>query len=114
MKFEDFIAAQLSGLTYGKLNVQLPGDHLLTFGNPSEELRATVIVHDPSFLRDLPVNPWLCLGESYVDGKWDVEGNRLVDLLGMIWARRSKKINRAFGLLGRAFRHKNRRRPAKR
>ena len=59
----------LKRIRHGRL-VLISGDQNRAYGDPESDLEGTLIVHDPSFFRDLVRGGEVALGQSYVDGKW--------------------------------------------
>jgi cyclopropane-fatty-acyl-phospholipid synthase len=75
----------LEGITHGQLTVRNPDGREYSFGPIGETPQVRLLVHDPRFyarvLRDADVG----LGESYMDGWWEVANGRVVDLMALIY-----------------------------
>lgn len=72
----------------GRLQVQLTDGSTFVFGNDDSPLRANLHVNHPLFFDRLLKDGSLGLGESYLDGWWDVKHNRLVELIGILLCNR--------------------------
>lgn len=70
-------------ITYGTLRVTWPDGRVERFGTgdtPEEAIRLT----DASAIRELAMRPVLALGECYMDGRMQVDEDRLFDLLTLL------------------------------
>lgn len=74
----------LESIQHGHLVVRNPDGHERSFGHPGQSPSARLLVHDPRFYSRLLSDAALGLGESYMDGWWDVEDGRIVELMGLI------------------------------
>ena len=64
--------AALSRITGGRLELVEPDGRRFAFGDPREELSATVEVHSPAFYRAM-LGGSVGMGEAYRDGVWDCD-----------------------------------------
>jgi cyclopropane-fatty-acyl-phospholipid synthase len=69
----------------GYLLVTTPEGDRFEFGNPSSLPRAHLIIKYREFYERLLCGGALALGESYMDGWWEIEGGKLTDFFGIIW-----------------------------
>lgn len=70
----------LERIRYGRLRL-VSGGRERVFGDPDSHLEGTLIVHDPSFFRDVALDAEVGLGRAYVHEKWsspDLEDLALV------------------------------------
>ena len=82
---ERLVYALLDGLQDGSLIVRDPAGRERTVGDAADTTPALrVSIHHPDLYRRLLRDSGLALGESYVDGWWDVDAGRIVDLLALI------------------------------
>ncbi len=70
----------------GCLEIANPRGQRFSFGDPSSHLRANLIVKHSDFYKRVLGSASLGLGESYMDGWWEVEGGRLMEFIGVVWA----------------------------
>ena len=56
-----------------ELDERFEGGRRLHFGSPSAPLRARVLVRDPSVYRRIAVAKSIGLGQSYAEGRWEVD-----------------------------------------
>lgn len=82
-------------IRYGTLTVVEPDGRRHTFG--AGEPSATWVLRKPGTARRILLNPGANLGETYLDGEWDVEGGALADLLTVL------RVNMERNLPGRSF-----------
>ncbi|NBO20182.1 MAG: hypothetical protein EBV03_13375, partial [Proteobacteria bacterium] len=75
----------LSAVTGGTLTVIDPYGATFTFGAPGPIPAVTLRILHPDFFPRVLAGGSLALGESYVDGWWDVDGSRLVDLFQLLF-----------------------------
>jgi cyclopropane-fatty-acyl-phospholipid synthase len=73
----------LEELGEGYMELSLPGDREFEFGARGSEPQAHWLVYDSRCFARILGGGALALGESYVDGWWDEEHDRLVDLIGI-------------------------------
>jgi cyclopropane-fatty-acyl-phospholipid synthase len=76
----------LRHISWGSVELITSDGEVHTFGDGNEGPRVGVVVHDASFLWRLVLNPSIVVGDSYVDGQWDLTKGRLAELFGIIWA----------------------------
>jgi cyclopropane-fatty-acyl-phospholipid synthase len=69
----------------GCLLVTTPDGDRIEFGNPYSLPRAHLIIKYREFYERLLSGGALALGESYMDGWWEIEGGKLTDFFGIIW-----------------------------
>lgn len=74
----------LSCIHTGKLTVRTPRGSEYTFGKADSALKARWLIHDKKLLTRILYNPSLGLGESYMQGAWDIEHDRLDKFFGII------------------------------
>lgn len=77
-----------STIRWGGLHCVQPDGSTSTIGNTTEGPQVTVTVHHTDFERRVLLGGSLALGESYVDGWWDVPGDDLVPLFQILFASR--------------------------
>jgi cyclopropane-fatty-acyl-phospholipid synthase len=73
-------------ISWGSLKFVTPDRDVVRIGEKDATVRATVTVRDPNLLRRIAKGGSLALGESYVDGEWDVEGEDLVSFFRVLFA----------------------------
>ena len=76
----------LSKLEEGTIVVQEPNGQQHVFGEKQGSPSVCWKIHEEKVYDRILRGGSLALGESYVDGWWDVEGDRLVDFIGILWA----------------------------
>ncbi len=69
-------------ITKGSLKVVLPDGRAASYGEG--EPSATWVIHSKSALGRMLAHPQLNLGETYIDGGWDVEDGSLHDLITLL------------------------------
>ncbi len=85
MPFVSRVESLLSRIRRGRLRL-IVGGQPRVFGDPHSELEGTLVVHDPSFFRDVVRDGEIGLGEAYVKQKWsatDLDDVALVLLLNV-------------------------------
>ena len=82
MRLIDFMLAGF--IREGTLNVTYPDGTRRRYGTGAPE--AGVRITSPDFLRRLALSPELTVGEGYVDGMLEIEGDDLHGLLGLLLA----------------------------
>lgn len=80
-----------TGIVHGKLRLIDHSGNLHEFGAKSEAVTTTIRVHNGDFFERLRRGGSLALGESYVEGWWDVEDSTLVDLFKLLFANQLEK-----------------------
>lgn len=83
---QKLVQKYLSHIQQGSLRLQLPSSEVLAFGSPHSPDPITMLVHDFRFFPRLIWGGSLALGESYMDGLWDIENDRLVDFFRIVFA----------------------------
>ncbi len=68
-KYRRLIFALLSKLDEASVEI-IEGDEHLIFGERSATLNGKIVVHDPSFYKDVVLNGSIGGAEAYIDGKW--------------------------------------------
>lgn len=92
----------LKQISAGHLSLLCPDGTLLEYGDPDASLRARVYVNNPDFFPRVVSGASLALGETYVDGWWDVEGDRIHDFLALLLRNRLyEKVRESFPTLVR-------------
>jgi cyclopropane-fatty-acyl-phospholipid synthase len=74
----------LQEIEKGYLVIAAPGQAEFHFGKPDSALKARWSAHNPAAYWAILQKGSLGLGESYVDGWWSVEDNRIADLIGIL------------------------------
>lgn len=74
----------LSTIRTGHLEILCPDGTLLEYGDRQAELHARVSVRNQKFFSRALSGASLSLGETYVEGWWEVEGDRICDFLGIL------------------------------
>ncbi len=77
-----FVKLLEKSIRHGTLHLRLPDGSTHTFGSGPPEV--TWRIHSRRAVRRILRNPDLQLGETYVEGLWDVEGDDLVGLLEVL------------------------------
>lgn len=72
-------------ITEGCLRITTPYGEILEFGDSSSRLQAHLSVKHKEFFQRILCGGALALGESYMDGSWEVEGGKLSDFFAIIW-----------------------------
>lgn len=91
----------------GRLSVQLPDGATFFFGRDDLFLRAKLIIKHPLFFERVVKEASLGLGESYMDGWWDVQDNQVAQFIGiMLCNKLHEKIKGHWGLLLKATWHR--------
>ncbi len=70
------------GLKRGQLSLHLPGGCIETVG--SGHPHADWILHKPGTLKRIALDPEMMLGETYMDGEWDIPHGKLSALLEVL------------------------------
>lgn len=77
-----FLAKLLEkGIQHGHLTLFDAHGRRYVFGDAATRPRAAIRLHDPALHRALAVNPWLKVGEAYMDGTLTIEDGTLTDFL---------------------------------
>ncbi len=71
--YERLVVDALSGMTAGRLRLELPSGENLMIGSPSSRVPALIRVRDAAFFRKCVLFGDVGFGESYVDGDWDTD-----------------------------------------
>lgn len=74
----------LTHIGTGHLILLCPDGTTLEYGERESRLKARLFVNNPLFFSRLLAGASLALGETYVDGWWDVEGDKVTDFLGIL------------------------------
>ncbi|MEO7557732.1 MAG: cyclopropane-fatty-acyl-phospholipid synthase family protein [Gammaproteobacteria bacterium] len=90
-------------LRHGQLTLHLPPGRVETFGNGPPY--AEWIVHSPATLRRIARDPEMMLGETYMNGEWDVPQGRLAALLEVLMANFSDSPAQARGILAKLLKN---------
>ncbi len=80
-----FLQSALDPISGGMITFQLPGKKEISFGDSSSPHHVRVLVRNPALFGRVARGGSMALGESYMDGWWDVEGGRLVDLFCLLF-----------------------------
>jgi len=80
-----------TGVKRGKLRMIDHCGNLHEFGSEAEGVPTTIRVHNGEFFKRLRKDGSLGLGESYVEGWWDVEESTLVDLFKLLFVNKLEK-----------------------
>jgi cyclopropane-fatty-acyl-phospholipid synthase len=83
---ESTVFGLLDRITRGHLVIRDAAGRKRAFGQEGQAPRVRLLVHDQRFYSRLIQDAALGLGESYMDGWWDEEDGRIVDLMGLIFA----------------------------
>jgi cyclopropane-fatty-acyl-phospholipid synthase len=78
-------------VSWGRLTFVTPDHDIVDIGDLESVVRAKVFIHDPGLLRRIAKGGSVALGESYVDGGWEVEGEDLVTFFRVIFANKLDK-----------------------
>ena len=78
------IAALLSQITRGSLIVSVDSGAEERFGDPLDPDPIFWKIHDPRAVERIMTGGSLALGETYVQGLWDVDGDRLTEFIGIL------------------------------
>lgn len=73
-------------ISSGCLTIVTSDGDIIDIGDSAADVRAKVILHDPDLLRRIAKGGSLALGESYVDGGWEVEEEDLVTFFRILFA----------------------------
>ncbi len=73
-------------IVWGCLTFVIPEHEVIDIGDPGAQVRARVTLRDPYLLGRIARGGSLALGESYVDGSWEVEGEDLVAFFRILFA----------------------------
>ncbi|WP_220466237.1 SAM-dependent methyltransferase [Dyadobacter psychrotolerans] len=71
--YQKLVFKQLSAMTLGRLDLNLPDGNCVIFGNSSEHVSATVTVNDTDFFKKIVLFGDIGFGEAYVAGLWETE-----------------------------------------
>jgi len=105
MKLERFFG-YLNSIAWGQFVLVTEKDGVYLFGEGNEGPHVEITIHDTRFLRRLPINPAIILGESYVAGQWDVSKGRLAELFGIISVHTQRRPKSGFLLRGLSKLHR--------
>jgi cyclopropane-fatty-acyl-phospholipid synthase len=83
----DLMFTLLQGLAHGHLIISSESGQR-QFGMAGSRPAVNLVVHDERFFRRVLLDSDLGLGESYMDGWWDVEGGDVSDLLDLVLTNR--------------------------
>ncbi len=90
----------LRHINVGHLSLHCPDGTRLEYGNPEARLNARVFVNNQDFFSRVLSSASLALGETYVEGWWDVEGDRITDFIGLLLRNRLyEKVRGSFSTL---------------
>jgi cyclopropane-fatty-acyl-phospholipid synthase len=73
-------------ISWGHLTFVTPEQDTVDIGDPEADVRARITLRDSDLLRRIAKGGSLALGESYVEGSWDVEGEDLVTFFRILFA----------------------------
>lgn len=90
-------------LRRGQLTLHLPQGRVKTFGTGPPY--AEWIVYKPATLRRIARDPEMMLGETYMNGEWDVPQGKLVALLEVLMANFSDSPSEAQGIKARLLKN---------
>ncbi|MDR3424413.1 MAG: class I SAM-dependent methyltransferase [Alphaproteobacteria bacterium] len=111
---EKYLYQLLSHISYGNLTVVDHRGQKHDFGVPATQPHVSVTIKDARLYDKLFSMGSIGLGESYMDGWWDVEADNLVGLLGILMrSSMSAKARRDYGLLFNILLHNLRTSPNK-
>ncbi len=73
-----------SAIRRGRLTIEDPRGHSRTYGEANSGPEARMIVHDDAVFARILHDASLGVGETYMEGLWDVEDDRLTDFMGIL------------------------------
>jgi cyclopropane-fatty-acyl-phospholipid synthase len=101
----------LRRIQFGSLTIMRNGREVGQYGDQRAQPSATLKIHDPAFFSRVLRYGELGLGESYVEGLWDIEDDKVADFLGILLLNRiqpalSARLLVGLFALGHNWRHR--------